>query len=184
MRKEFRLAGEGGQGLITAAIILAEACAEHTDLNAVQTQSYGPESRGGASRADVIIADEDIDYPEIKRPEALLVMAQEASDLYVPGVADGGTVIVDTTYVKSVPAVNARIIRYPISEKARELGREIVANMVALGLLVGVTKVVPEDAVVAAIVDRVPRGTEDLNKKAFYAGIEAAEELQSREEGD
>lgn len=174
MRKEFRLAGEGGQGLITAAIILAEACAEHTDFNAVQTQSYGPESRGGASRADVIISDEDIDYPEVKSPQFLLVMAQEACDKYVPGIGENGTILVDETYVKSVPDTRARVLRYPISQKARELGREIVANIVALGLITGITRVVPEDAVIEAILDRVPRGTEELNKKAFYAGLEAS----------
>jgi len=174
MRKEFRLAGEGGQGLITAAIILAEACAEHTELNAVQTQSYGPESRGGASRADVIISDEDIDYPEIKRPDVLLVMAEEACDKYVPGVAPGGLVLVDETYVRSVPEVDARVVKFPISEKARELGREIVANIVALGLITGLTQIVPQDAVISAILDRVPKGTEDLNKRAFFAGLEAA----------
>lgn len=177
MRKEFRLAGEGGQGLITAAIILAAAAAEHTDLNAVQTQSYGPESRGGASRADVIVSDEDIDYPEVKTPEVLLVMAQEACDKYGPGVAPGGTLIVDTTYVDRIPATGVKVVRYPISQKAREMGREIVANIIALGLLVGVTKVVPVEAALQAVMARVPKGTEDLNRKAFAAGIEAAEEV-------
>lgn len=177
MRKEFRLAGEGGQGLITAAIILAAAAAEHTDLNAVQTQSYGPESRGGASRADVIISDEDIDYPEVKSPEVLLVMAQEASDKYGPGLAKGGTLIVDSTYVDRIPPIDGRAVKYPISQTARELGREIVANIVALGLLVGVTRCVPEEAALQAVLARVPRGTEDLNTRAFRAGLEAARKL-------
>ena len=96
MRLELRLAGEGGQGLITAGIILAEACAEYTDLNAVQTQSYGPESRGGASRADVIISSDEIDYPEVKTPDVLVVMAQEAADKYASKVKPGGKIIVDT----------------------------------------------------------------------------------------
>lgn len=175
MRLELRLAGEGGQGLITAGIILAEACAEHTDLNATQTQSYGPESRGGASRADVIISTEEIDYPEVKNPDILLVMAQEAADKYIPSVKPGGTIIVDSTYVKlPEEQIDAKIIEYPISEKAREIGREIVANIVSLGLIVGLTQVVPEDAVMAAILDRVPKGTEQLNEKAFQVGLEAA----------
>lgn len=177
MRLELRLAGEGGQGLITAGIILAEACAEYTDLNAVQTQSYGPESRGGASRADVIISSDEIDYPGVKTPDVLVVMAQEAADKYASKVKPGGKIIVDTTYVKPVSGLDAKIIEYPISAKARELGREIVANIVALGLIIGVTGVVPEDAVIAAILDRVPKGTEELNKKAFAAGFEAARSL-------
>jgi 2-oxoglutarate ferredoxin oxidoreductase subunit gamma len=177
MRREFRLAGEGGQGLITAAIVLAAAAAEHTDLNAVQTQSYGPESRGGASRADVIISDEDIDYPEVKTPSVLLVMAQEACDRYVGSLSKGGTLIVDTTYVGNIPRVDAKVVKYPISAKARELGREIVANVVALGLLVGVTGAVPAGAALTAVLAHVPRGTEELNRKAFQAGIEAAREI-------
>lgn len=176
MRKEFRLAGEGGQGLITAAIILAAAAAEHADQNAIQTQSYGPESRGGASRADVILSDEDIDYPEVKSPDVLLVMAQEACDRYGEGLRQGGTLIVDTTYVHRLPHVQANVVSFPVSRKARELGREIVANIVALGLLVGVTKAVPPEAALAAVLARVPKGTEELNRKAFQAGLEAAKE--------
>jgi len=174
MRKEYRLAGEGGQGLITAAIILAAAAAEHTDLNAIQTQSYGPESRGGASRADVILSDEDIDYPEVKNPDVLLVMAQEACDKYGPGLRKGGMIIADSTFVQRLPDVDAKVVRYAITEKARELGREIVGNIVALGLLVGLTGAVPADAALAAVLARVPKGTEELNKKAFQAGLDAA----------
>ncbi|MGE5578516.1 MAG: 2-oxoacid:acceptor oxidoreductase family protein [Bacillota bacterium] len=174
MRKEYRLAGEGGQGLITAAIILAAAAAEHTDLNAIQTQSYGPESRGGASRADVILSDEDIDYPEVKTPNVLLVMAQEACDKYGPDLRKGGMIIADSTFVEKLPEVNAKVIRYGITQKARELGREIVANIIALGLLVGVTGAVPAEAALSAVLARVPKGTEELNKKAFQAGLDAA----------
>jgi 2-oxoglutarate ferredoxin oxidoreductase subunit gamma len=177
---ELRLAGEGGQGLITAGIILAEAGAKYTDLNVVQTQSYGPESRGGASRADVIISSDEIDYPQVKNPDVLVVMAQEASDKYLQSVKNGGTVIVDTTYVKPVPEAESqrlKVIEFPISAKARELGREIAANIVALGLLVETTGIVPKDAAVAAVLDRVPKGTEELNKQAFAAGVEAAKAL-------
>lgn len=180
MRMELRLAGAGGQGLITAAIILAEACAKYTDMHVAQTQSYGPESRGGSSRADVIISSEEIDYPEVKSPDVLLVMTQEAADKYIPGVKPGGTVIIDTTYVKQIPETlreRVKVIEYPISAKARELGREIVANMVALGLLVEVTGIVPREAVEAAVLERVPRGTEELNARAFAAGVESTKTL-------
>ncbi len=177
MRTEFRLAGEGGQGLITAGIILAAATAEHTSFNAVQSQSYGPESRGGASKADVIISDQEIDYPEVKTPDYMVVMAQEACDKYVPNIRPGGTIIIDTTYVKSVPKVDAKIIECPISEEAKALGREIVANIVALGLLIGITKVIPEEAVLPAVLGRIPKGTEELNKKAFSKGIELAKAI-------
>ncbi len=178
MRVEFRLAGEGGQGLMTAAIILAGAAAEHTDLNTVQTQSYGPESRGGSSKADVVISDEDIDYPEVHAPDFIVVMAQEACDKFASTIAPGGTVIVDSNHVRSVPELEARVISYPISKKAVELGREIVANIVALGLLTGVSGVVPPDAVLKSLLSRVPKGTEALNTKAFQAGLDAAREFE------
>ncbi len=106
-----------------------------------------------------------------------MVMAQEACDKFVPTVAKGGTVIVDSTHVKSVPEVDAKIVKYPISEKAVELGREIVANIVALGLLTGLVGIVPEDAVMKSLLRRIPKGTEELNKKAFKAGLEASREV-------
>ena len=107
----------------------------------------------------------------------LLVMAQEACDKFVPGVAPDGLVIIDSEHVKNVPEVKAKVLKYAISQRARELGREIVANIVALGLLVGITKIVPEEAALSAVLARVPKGTEDLNRKAFLAGIEAAKEV-------
>lgn len=180
MRKHFRLAGEGGQGLITAGIILAAAAAEYTSYNAAQTQSYGPESRGGASKADVIISDEDIDYPEMKTADYLVVMAQEAWDKYSDSVLPGGTIIVDSTYVKTCENPQINLIEYPISVKAKELGREIVANIVALGLLTGISGLIPDNAVRQAVLQRVPKGTEELNKRAFSAGIDGAKAINAK----
>ena len=168
---EFRLAGSGGQGLITAGIILAEA-AVASGLNAVQTQSYGPESRGGASRAEVIISSGEIDYPKVIRPDVLLVMTQQGADRYLPGLKDSGLLVADEDLVKDIPPASFRVVRAPIVRLAREeVGREIVANIVALGVLVSLTEVVPVDILEEAVLKRVPRGTEDLNRRALRAGL-------------
>lgn len=169
-RWEATLAGSGGQGLITAGIILAEA-AVLAGLNAVQTQSYGPESRGGATRAEVVIADGEIDYPKVTNPDALLVLTSEAYRRYGRRLKEGGLLIADQDLVGEVPAGPYRIVRVPITRIAREeLGREIVANVVALGVLAALTNAVPMEALEQAVSGRVPRGTEELNLRALRCG--------------
>jgi len=177
MRKEVRLSGSGGQGLILAGIILAEAVI-HDGHEVVQTQSYGPEARGGASRAEVIIADEAIDYPKVGTPDVVLVMSQEAGNKYARQVKPGGMVVVDETNVKTVPDVEeARVVRLPITDIARhEAGRQVTANMVALGALVGIAGLATPEAAERAVRERVPKGTEDLNLKAFRLGMKRARE--------
>ncbi len=176
MRREIRLSGSGGQGIILAGIVLAEAAAVHDGLEVVQTQSYGPEARGGASRAEVIISDEPIDYPKVVAPDVVLVMSQEACDRYGSLVGPGGVVVLDSTNVRSAPTVDrARVVALPITEIARrDVGRQVTANMVALGALVGAAAVATPEAVRSAIEARAPRGTEALNLRAFELGLEAA----------
>ncbi|MGI6686024.1 MAG: 2-oxoacid:acceptor oxidoreductase family protein [Bacillota bacterium] len=173
-RWEIRLSGTGGQGLILAGIILAEA-GIIDGFNAVQSQSYGPEARGGASKAEVIISDEEINYPKIGHAEILLAMSQKAYDKYSPQVKEGATVIIDSTLVKNVEEVeNQKIYRIPITEMAKkETGREMTANIVALGVIAGITKVVSEEALKEAVLDRIPAGTEEMNIKALSAGLKA-----------
>lgn len=171
-RWEACLAGAGGQGLITAGIILAEA-AVLAGLNAVQTQSYGPESRGGASRAEVVLAEGEIDYPKAARPDLLLAMTAEAACRYAGRVRDGGLVVVDEDEVDTVPAGPYRVVRLPIGRiAAAELGRPIVANIVALGVIAALTDAVPADALERAVLARVPKGTEALNRQALRRGLE------------
>ncbi|MDI6823696.1 MAG: 2-oxoacid:acceptor oxidoreductase family protein [Bacillota bacterium] len=179
-RWEARLAGAGGQGLITAGIILAEA-AVLAGRNAVQTQSYGPESRGGASRAEVVISDGEIDYPKVTSPDVLLVMTQEACRCYLGALKPGGLLVADQDLVNEVPPGPYRVARVPITRIAREeVGREIVANIVALGVLVALTEVVPEGVLEEAVMARVPRGTEELNRKALRAGLAAGKGTAAR----
>jgi 2-oxoglutarate ferredoxin oxidoreductase subunit gamma len=175
-RVEIRLAGEGGQGMILAGIILAEAAAIYDNKNAIQTQSYGPEARGGASRAEVIIADGEIDFPEVIRADALVALSQEASDKYAPNLKKDGILIVDEEKVGRALAANA--IRVPITRLAIETtGRSITTNVVALGVLVGLTKVVSRQALEKAVTARAPKGTEEINRKALAAGFDAADQV-------
>ncbi len=178
-RYELRLSGSGGQGLILAGKILAEAAAIYDGKNATQSQSYGPEARGGSSRSEVIISDEDIDYPKATNIDLLLAFTQEACDKYYRDVKDNGIVLVDSNYVTKCPPGKFKICSLPITEIAeKETGKTLVANIVALGVIIALTNAVSKEAVESAILSRVPKGTEELNLKAFRAGITAAQRLE------
>jgi 2-oxoglutarate ferredoxin oxidoreductase subunit gamma len=166
--------------MILAGVILAEAAVVHDGLNAVQTQSYGPEARGGASRSEVIIAKGEIDYPKVMVPDLLLCMSQEACDKFYTQVKDDGWIIVDSTNVSRVPGHRALAI--PLTEIAeRVTGRRITASMVALGLACGISDLVTKESLTKAMTARVPAGTEEINAKALSAGFEEAARL--REQG-
>lgn len=182
-RYEVRLSGSGGQGLILAGQILAEAAAIYDDNNAVQSQAYGPEARGGASRSDVIIADGDIDYPKATRIDLMLAFTQEACDKYAAGLRKGGILLADSKFVTRIPQGDFKVYAVPIMEVARnEVGKTVVANIVALGLIAGLSKVVTPAAMEQAIRSRVPKGTEEMNLEAFRKGLELAERIQVSKE--
>lgn len=165
------LSGTGGQGLILAGIILAEA-AILDGKEAIQTQSYGPEARGGASKSEVIISNETIDYPKVLKADLLLAMSQEACVKYINVLKENGKLIIDTTYVKEVPSIKAELLELPITKVAREqLGNAMFANIIALGALVGATGLVSEESLVSAVLNRVPKGTEEINQKALQIGL-------------
>lgn len=182
-RYEIRLSGAGGQGLILAGVILAEAAAIYDGKNSVQSQSYGPEARGGASKSEVIISDEEIDYPKATSIDALLALTQESCKKYSHDLKDGGFLLVDSDFVHDVPEGNYTIYKMPIIRTAqKEVGKMIVANIVALGAMVELTGVVTKEAVTQAVLARVPKGTEDLNKAALQAGFEMARKVQGKAE--
>ncbi|MFH1278061.1 MAG: 2-oxoacid:acceptor oxidoreductase family protein [Candidatus Eisenbacteria bacterium] len=177
-RYEIRLSGEGGQGLVLAGKILAEAGAIYEGINATQSQSYGPEARGGASRSEVILSDEDIDFPKAVQLDLLLALTQEACDRYTGDLKPSGILLVDDDAVSHVPEGDYRVFRAPVIRTAREkVGREIVANIVSLGIITRVANVVSEDSVREAILTRVPKGTEEINLKAFDFGLSMADEI-------
>jgi 2-oxoglutarate ferredoxin oxidoreductase subunit gamma len=173
-RIEIRLAGTGGQGMILAGIVLAEA-AVRDGKKVVQTQSYGPEARGGASRAEVTISESEIHHPKVLRADVLLCMSQEACDRYADQLKEHGLLILDSSRVSRSPTTQA--VRVPITDLAQETtGRAITANVVALGLLAGLTGVVSREALEEAILERAPKGTGEMNLKALAEGFAAAEE--------
>jgi 2-oxoglutarate ferredoxin oxidoreductase subunit gamma len=156
-RYEVRLSGEGGQGIVLAGVILAEAAAIYDGKNATQTQVYGPESRGGASKAEVIISDEEIDYPKAMSVNLLLALTQAAADKYGRDVRPSGIVILDSAKVATPPEGSFAVHRLPIIETAKEaVGKIMVANIVSLGAIVGLSKVVSRTAIERAILARVP----------------------------
>lgn len=176
MRKEILLSGYGGQGLVLAGIILAEAAVLYEGKNATHNQSYGPEARGGASRSEVIISDEDINYPEIDNPDILLAMTQDAIDKYGFRVKEDGIIIVDTQYVKSIPSeVKAgKVYEFPITRiSIEETGKPLSANIVALGLIVEATGVIGRESLEKAVLNRVPQATREANLKALRAAFKA-----------
>ncbi len=171
--KQIRLSGSGGQGVILAAIILAEAAVLEGKY-AIQTQAYGPEARGGASKAEVIIAEERVAYPKVTSPDIVLALNQESCDKFGSNLKKGDILIVDTTFVQELPETEAEIVKVPITELARkELGRELFSNIIALGALVGATQVVEREFIEKAVLARVPKGTEEKNMKALELGFSA-----------
>lgn len=189
MKKEIRLAGSGGQGLVLAGIILAEAAILFEDLNAVQTQSYGPEARGGASKSEVIISDEDIDYPKCENVDVMLALTQKSVQAYISDVKKGGLVVVDDDLVDQTPNGNYGLVRLPFTHIAREvIGKAFVANIVALGALSEMLDFISPASMEKAVLRRVPKGTEQINKKALKMGREAyakiLEEMKEEENGN
>jgi 2-oxoglutarate ferredoxin oxidoreductase subunit gamma len=171
-RYEIRLAGSGGQGLILAGIILAEAAGVYDGKFVCQTQSYGPEARGGASKAEVVISDAEIDYPKAIQPDVLLALNQKSLEAFSSDLKPGGLLLVDADLVSEAPA--SRVLALPFTRIARELGRAMAANIVALGALAQLTGAVSLESLTAAVLARVPKGTEDLNRRALAAGVAAA----------
>lgn len=169
---EIRLCGFGGQGIVLAGYIIGQAATVYEGVNAVFTQDYGPEARGGACRADVIISEEPVPYPYIDAPSIMVAMSQAAYDKYIVGVGDDTLVIIDEDLVKPMSMANNRLLMIPASRIAEELGRVAVANVVMMGFLTAVTDILSTDAMKNSILASVPPGTEDLNTNAFERGLE------------
>lgn len=173
MRKELRLSGTGGQGLILAGIILAEAALLDGKM-AIQSQSYGPEARGGSSKSEVIISDDAIHFPKVTEPDLLLAMSQEAANKYSHDLSADSILVTDSLFVQSLPEHHTgKVYELPITHNAKEvLGKSLFANIIALGALVQITGIVSHESLEKAVLNRVPKGTEELNKKALQIGME------------
>jgi 2-oxoglutarate ferredoxin oxidoreductase subunit gamma len=179
-RFELRLSGSGGQGMILASVILGEAIGADGTKNITQSQSYGPEARGGASKADVVVSSSEIFYPKAMKLDLLLAMTQESLDKYFPDLKEKGILIVDETLVTDFPTDD--YFALPFTRLAREeAGHVMVANVIALGAIGAITGIVTHDVLVEAVLARAPRGTEDKNRKAVEIGYrEGARLLKER----
>lgn len=171
MRKEIRLAGTGGQGLILAGVILAEAAGVYEGKKVIQTQSYGPEARGGASKTDVIISDQEILYPKARKLDILVCLSQKSCDTYLADLTETGLVIYDNFYVKNCSSQNCHGL--PLSIKTREkFNREIFMNIVLLGALSELTQIAKLDSLKKALRGQVPPATLENNLQALDLGVE------------
>ncbi len=164
--------GSGGQGVITAAIILAEAAALHEGLEAVQTQAYGAAARGGATRTDVIISDSTINFPKVNQPNVLVCLTQEAYNKFMGIIRPGGLLLTDPRYVKPALKVDARQREIPMYETVMEkIGKPIVFNICMLGTIIGMTDLINPDSIMKSLESRIPPGFLDMNREALELGL-------------
>lgn len=176
MKCEVVLAGSGGQGVALAGLMLAEAAAVHDGKNVAQAPSYGVEARGGWARSDLVISDEAIDFPHVVQADVLLAWSQDACDALLPVLKESGTLIIDSDHVHCERPFCA----FPIARMAEEAtGWGMAANVVALGILVGVTGIVSRPAIDASVRVRSPAGTADANARALLAGLEATARMKA-----
>ena len=171
-RKEIRVSGFGGQGIILSGYIIGKAAAIFDKKNATMTQAYGPESRGGACAAQVVISEETINDPEVSQPEVLVAMSQEAYATFTKDLNPECVVLIDEDLVNPTAAgqIHPKTFSIPAMRLAEELGKKVVANIVMLGFFAGKTDVVTKEAMEQAILSSVPPRFADLNRQAFQKG--------------
>jgi len=169
--------GAGGQGVITAAVILAEAAVIIEGLNATQSQSYGAAARGGSTRTDIIISDSIIHYPKVIQPNVLVCLTQEAYGQFSTVIRPGGLLLLDTRYVKAEKRVDARQVGLPMYKTVMdEIGKPIVFNICMLGALIKIIGLVKPESIIAILEKRIPAGFIDMNRKALELGMELGAE--------
>ena len=169
-----RFAGFGGQGVVLSGFILGRAACLHAGKNAAMTQNYGPESRGGACSADVVVEDKEIAMPVFDQPDVLILLSQEAANKNSAWIPGAKLVLIDEDLVH-LEGEDPRVQKAPFTRMATTLGRRIVANIVMLGTLTARSHLVPPEAMEEAIRSTVPPKTVDLNLKAFRAGLTVPE---------
>jgi 2-oxoglutarate ferredoxin oxidoreductase subunit gamma len=179
---ELRIAGFGGQGVILSAIVIGKAASIYQGAYATMTQNFGPEARGGACSAQLLLSNEPILYPYVTQPDIMVVMSQEAHTRFVPELKEGGTLIVeqDLVRVTNLPR-QTKVYSCPATRIAEELGKRMVLNSVMVGFFTAVTQLLDPEAVNKAVADSVPPSFRELNLKAFEKGFEYG--LQALAEG-
>lgn len=169
-KMEIVITGFGGQGIILAGFILGKAAAIGDKMESTLTQSYGPESRGGSCSAQVVISDEMIHYPYISRPDILVCMSQSGHDKLIGQIKQKGTLIIDQDLVRPSKGLKCDFFAIPATRMAEELGRKMMANIIMLGFVTALTNIISKDAAQKAVAQSVPKGTEEMNIKAFKKG--------------
>lgn len=178
MRQEIRIAGFGGQGVVLAGYVLGKALALYTRHEAVMTQSHGPEARGGASSADLVVSEEPIAYPFVQQPDILVALSQEAYAKFRPSAKSEALILIDKDLVKSQEG--DRVYAIPATRLAEDLGRRIVANVVMLGYFTAVTKIIDPGSMRKALETSVKAKTLPINLSAFSAGLEYEIDLENK----
>lgn len=172
--------GSGGQGVITAAIIIAEAAVLYENLIAVQSQMYGPEARGGATRTDIIISDSKINYPKVTQPNVLVCLTQEAYNKFYTIIRPGGLLITDTRYVKIQRKADAVQKELPMYQTVVEkIGKPIVFNIFMLGVVISMTQLVKPESIMKVLETRIPSGFLEMNRQALNLGMEMGDEFSN-----
>jgi len=175
-RSRLVFSGSGGQGVITAAIILAKAAAIFENRSAIQSQSYGAAARGGATRSDVIIDDTEIYFPKVIQPNVLVSLTQESYNTFSPIIRPGGLLLVDSKYVDIEKKVDAKHISLPMYETVmNKIGKPIVFNICMLGTLIGISELIRPESILKVLETTIPEGFMDMNKKALNLGLEMGE---------
>jgi 2-oxoglutarate ferredoxin oxidoreductase subunit gamma len=175
-RTEIRITGFGGQGVVLSGYIIGRACAVNAGNHATMIQSFGPEARGSACSATLVVSDEEVLYPYIHRPDIFVVMSAEGYEKFRDELKDEGTLIYERDLVRTKIKKGQPSFAVPSMRIAETLGRSIVQNIVMLGFFTAVTKIASRDEMRQAVKDSVPPGTEELNLKAYDAGYEYFEE--------
>ena len=172
--------GSGGQGIITAAVILSEAAVLYENLNAVQSQAYGPAARGGATRSDIIISESDINFPKVIQPNVLICLTQEAYNTFCNIIRPGGLLITDARFVKTEKKVDAQQKELSMYVNVMEkIGKPIVFNICMLGAVISLTDLVKPESIMKVLESRIPSGFLEMNRKALDLGMELTETIKS-----
>ncbi len=176
-RSRLVFSGSGGQGVITAAIILAKAAAIYEDRHAIQSQSYGAAARGGATRSDIIIDDSKIYFPKVIQPNILVSLTQESYNKFSPIIRPGGLLLVDSKYVTIEKKVDAKHITLPMYETVlEEIGKPIVFNICMLGTLIGISELIRPESIMKVLETTIPKDFMEMNRKALDIGMKMGQD--------
>jgi 2-oxoglutarate ferredoxin oxidoreductase subunit gamma len=173
MRREIRISGQGGQGVITLGLIFGRASSLYDNKNVIMTEAYGPEQTGGFAQTDLIISDEEIEYPMVNSPDILVVLSKEGWEMNGKKIKKDGKIIYEDFMVNPSASSNEKY-GIPALNKANEMGKKVVMNVIMMGALQEITNLVSKEALEKALLERVPKGTEELNLQALKAGYELA----------